>query len=910
MHEKSGAGGDPEPRRRDILEDILTEVLDADPEQRDRLLAERCAGDPEMAQEIRSLLAETEGAESWFEQLSRRSGALLGEAEAEGSTLPTDRRFGHYRLERQIGAGGMGTVYYAERADDLFRKGVAIKLLPPGMGTEALLRRFEAERRILAGLQHPGIAGLLDGGVAEDGTPYFVLEYVEGLPIDRYCRERGLSVEDRLRLFLQVCEAVEHAHRNLVVHRDLKPGNILVTEEGRAKLLDFGIAKVLDLGVDEEDLQLTRMHGRPLTPGFASPEQVRGETLTTSADVYSLGVLLYLLLAGKPPYEVAGLTPSRAEAAVCEDVPPLPSEAVAVPGGAESGGAGLEGPALERLRRRLRGDLDVMVMTALQKDPARRYPSVRAMAADIERHLTGHPVQARPDTPGYRVSRFVRRHRTLVTAYVALSALLVGFTVLASYTALTSRAQNLAITLERDRAQLESRKAAAVSEFLVSLFGANDPDVSGGEALSALDLMERGAQSAGALANQPAVQAGVLDVIGQIYTRLGRYDRAEPLYREALDLQRALVAEGGPARGGGLGGGTADVELARILVHLGDLLENVGRHDEAKIYLMEAVSVAEATGAPVVMANALSDLGLVHYAVGDYSAAEESHRAALALRREYLGNRHERTGASLQNLALVLSAVDRGTEAEAAYREALDIYREYFEGDNTALAVTLNSLGRLLAERGEFGEALPLLDEALRIQRVRLGPGHPNVALALNDIAVARVRQGDFVGAEDPFREALAIREVALGPDHPHVGISLNNLSFTLFRQEKLEEALLLRVRAYELALARLGNAHDNTGVFAHNVGEVLERMGRTREAEDRYRESLAILERAFPAGHSLTTRPLLALGQLLLAEGRPGEAEPFLRSALELRQRTGAGAADLAAVEVALAAAVASRER
>jgi eukaryotic-like serine/threonine-protein kinase len=832
-----------------------------------------------------------------------RSGALF-EADAP---QPLARRFGPYRLERQIGAGGMGTVYYAERADDLFEKGVAVKVLPPGMGTDSLLQRFEAERRILARLEHPGIAGLLDGGVAEDGTPFFVLEYVDGLPIDGYCRDWGLSVEERLRLFIQVCETVDHAHRNLVVHRDLKPSNIMVTEDGRAKLLDFGIAKVLDVEEGEEDPQLTRIHGRPLTPGFASPEQVRGEMLTTSADVYSLGVLLYLLLAGRPPYSLASLTPAQAEHIICDEVPPLPSQAATVEG------SGMPLGTDERLRRRLRGDLDVIVMTALQKDPTRRYASVRAMAEDIERHLTGHPVRARPDTVGYRLSRFVRRHRTLVGAYLAVSALLAGFTGLAAYTAVTSRAQNLAISLERDRAQLESQKASTVSEFLISLFGANDPDRSGGEALSALDLMERGERTAGALVHQPAVQARMLDVIGQVYTRLGRYDRAEPLFRQALDLQRALLAEagavgGGPARSwtglepesGIRRDGAAD--LAGVLVRLGDLLEKAGRREEARTYLEEAVALAEAADAPLVLADGLNDLGLVQYGIGEYAAAEDSHRAALALRREHLGDRHERTGASLQNLALVLSAVDRGEEAEAAYREALEIYGEYFQEENTAVAIALNGLGRLLMERGEYGEAEPLLAEALRIQRIRLGPRHPNVALVLNDVAAARARQGDFAGAEESFREALSIREEVLGPDHPYVAISLNNLSFTLFRQGKLEESLPLRVRAYELALDRLGNAHDNTGVFAHNLGEVLERLGRVQEAEEHYRESLAILERAFPGGHSLTTRPLVALGRLLLNHGRAGEAEPLLREALAIRQRLGAGPSELATVEEALA--------
>jgi len=891
--------------RWERLQQVFAEVLEADPGHRDVLVEERCAGDPELAREVWSLLEAAEGADQFFGGLSRRSGALFDPAGERGTgpdvgpisgrvgafdtgtPQPTTRRFGPYRLVRQIGAGGMGTVYYAERADDLFQKGVAVKVLPPGMGTEALLRRFEDERRILARLQHPGIAGLLDGGVAEDGTPFFVLEYVDGHPIDRYCRDRGLSVEDRLRLFLQVCEAVDYAHRNLVVHRDLKPSNIMVTADGRAELLDFGIAKVLDLEEGEEDPQLTRIHGRPLTPGFASPEQIRGEPLTTSADVYSLGVLLYLLLAGRAPYDVSGLTPARAERVVCEEVPLLPSE-VAADGGAASPPGEVREPeerasegsrpgawgGAQRLRRRLRGDLDVIVMKALQKDPARRYASVRAMADDIERHLTGHPVRARPDTVGYRLSRFVRRHRTLVGAYLAISALLAGFTGLAAYTAVTSRAQNRAVTMERDRAQLESEKAEAVAEFLIGLFGANDPNIAAGEAITALELLEEGEQNLAALDHQPAVQTRMLDVMGQVYTRLGRYDRAEPLFRRALQFRRGLTSD-------------PHEDLAGVLARLGDLLMKAGKLDEAVAVLEEAVAEAEAAGAPRLQANALNDLGLAQHARGDYAAAERFHRAALDLRWMHLGGGHERTATSLQNLALALSSMNQGEDAEGLYRRALRIYRERLGPEHTEVATTLNSLGRLLMERGDYGEAEPLLDEALRIQRVRLGARHPNIALSLNDVAVALARQGDFAGAEAAFREALEIREEALGPDHPYVAISLNNLSFTLLQQGELDEALGLRERSYALARGRLGDANDNVGVFAHNLGEVLDRLGRAQEAEGHYRESIAILERAFPEGHPLNARPLLALGDLLQRQGRGDEAEQFLRAAYEVLLRT-----------------------
>jgi eukaryotic-like serine/threonine-protein kinase len=847
------------------VRDILGDVLDAAPADRDRLIRERCGERPELEREVRDLLAAADGADEYFGSISARSGAPFTRDEQVSPGTALGRRFGAYRVERVIGVGGMGAVYFAERADDLFQKTAAVKLLPPGFGTPAAQRRFAEERRILARLQHPSIAGLLDGGVADDGTPYFVMEYVDGVPIDEYCQTHRLSVDDRLGLFLQVCAVVEYAHRNLIVHRDLKPSNILVTPEGQAKLLDFGIATMVDPdGTDGGGTALTEVHGMPLTPAFASPEQVRGEALTTATDVYSLGVLLYLLLTGHRPYEVTGLTPAGAERVISETMPPLPSQVEpAIPT-----------PNPDSHRRRLRGDLDTIVMAALQKDAARRYGSVRALAEDIERHFAGRPVTARRDTFTYRASRFIVRNRLLVGAAAAVSLLLLGLTTLAAYTAVTARARNAVIAMERDRAQLESEKATAVSDFLISLFSANDPDAAAGEPLTALAVLEQGERDAATLAAQPEVQARMLDVIAQVYTRLGDYDRAEPLLHEAVRIYR----ERAPGEQVGLAGSTS---------RLGDLLRRKGRLDEAAAYLEQAMVLAGEAQAPAALADALNDLGLVAQDRGDYAAAEQWHRQALEIRGKNLGARSPRTAASLQNIALALSSLNREAEAEALYREALDIYREAHGPEHTEVATTLTTLGRLKSERGIFESADSLLSEALRISRVRLGDDHPSVALALNDIGTARVRQGDYEAAEEAFREALRIREQALGPDHPYVAISLNNLSFVLVQQSAFSDALPLRRRAYEIALARLGNAHDHTGTFAHNLGQVLDLAGQHADAEAYYRESLAILDRAFPDGHPLTARPLLSLGDLLARQGRAAAAEPYVRTAVEILTRT-----------------------
>jgi eukaryotic-like serine/threonine-protein kinase len=864
------------------IQAVLGEALAVEPDQREAWLEERCGDHADLAAEVRSLLEAADGADEFFAGLARKAGSLFL---TDASTAPdpvVGRLFGTYRLERQIGVGGMGAVYYAERADDLFAKGAAVKLLPPGLGTEGMRRRFAAERRILASLQHPGIGTLLDGGVADDGTPYFVMEYVDGLPIDRYCEDRRLSIDDRLELFLQACDAVDYAHRNLVVHRDLKPSNILVTVEGRVKLLDFGIAMLLDPEETSDRHGLTEAYGAALTPAFASPEQVRGEVLTTAADVYSLGVLLYLLLTGRRPYEMEGLSPASIERLICDTVPPMPSEMIRRDRGSDLGGA--------RLQRRLRGDLDTIVMTALQKEPGRRYPSVRALVDDIQRHRTDRPVLARRDTFRYRASRFVARNRALVAAAAVATGLLLGFTGLAAYTAVTLRANNAAIAAERDRARLESEKAAAVSQFLVGLFGASAPDVAAGRPLTALELLEQGERDATALAAQPAVHSQVLDVIGQVYTVMGRYDRAEPLFRTALAIHER---------------DTGDVlEMAWSIERLGDLLRRAGRHQEADSLLVRAVALAGGVGDRALQGNALNDLGLLRFDQGDYAGAADLHRQALEIRRGLVGERHERTAMSMQNLGLALARLNPDAEAEDLFREALDIYRETLGAEHTEVATTLTNLGRLLAERGDHEAADSLLSGALRINRLRLGEQHPNVALALNDLGAVRARQNRFTDAEIAFREALRIREGALGPDHPYVAISQSNLAYALTQQDRLDEAMALRRRALEIARLRLGVEHDHTGVFAFNLADLLVRMDRLAEAERFYRESIAILGRAFPDGHPLTTRPLVALGELLLRLGRAAEAETHLQAALAIHHATGADAAAVETVEMLLVSA------
>lgn len=849
------------PARWERIQAVFHAVLAAEPARRNELLDSRCGDDAALRREVRELLNAEQGADGFLDSFARRAGLPFVDA-PKGPSLE-GRRFGAYRLLRLIGQGGMGVVYLAQRDDRQFEKEVAVKLLPVGLRDDVARARFLSERRILAGLDHPGIARLLDAGITDDGTPFFVMEYVEGEPIDRYCERRNLRIADRIRLFLQVCEAVEHAHQSLVVHRDLKPANVLVTGEGRVKLLDFGIAKALDAGAPGDAAILTELVGRPMTPAYASPEQVRGESISTAADVYALGVLLYQLLTGHVPYDVRGLSPTELERLICTRDPVAPSDAVRGTGLPDAASVAPSGATSRRVRQ-LRGDLDTIVLKTLRKEPDHRYRSVAALAEDLVRHRDGQPVNARAATWRYRARKFVRRRPAVVAALVA-SVLAVG-TYVVTVTGYANR-----LEAERDRAQAEMSKARALSGFLMGLFEANDPNVAAGTVPTGLDLLERGEERAAALDGQPVIQGEMLDVIGQMYLKLGRYDRAEPLLRQALMIRRGLHAE--PHR-----------DLAGNLDRLGDLLRITNQLDEAEPLLLEAVEVARLAGDRELEADSHNDVGLMLYDRGDFTGAEAAHRRALALRREVLGERHHRTGISVHNIALALEAQERFTDAERLYQEALTITRAALGPEHSAVTLTLTTLGRLYGTMGEFERAEPLLREALETNRRRLGDKHPRIALDLNDLAAVLSRRGDHAGAEAPFREALAIREAALGADHPDVGISLNNLAHVVGRQDRYSDALPLNRRALEIARDRWGPNQVNTAVFTHNLALTLERVGMAAEAELHFREAIDMMGRILPEGHTLPSRPLVALARMLSEQGRAREAEPLLRTALELR--------------------------
>lgn len=773
-----------------------------------------------------------------------------------------NRTIGPYRITELLGRGGMGAVYKAERVDGAFHQTVAIKLIKRDVESEETIRRFKQEREILAGLHHPNIAQLYDGGVTKDGIPYLVMEFVDGEPITRYCKRKNLDLNGHLDLFLKVCEAVMYAHRNLVVHRDLKPSNILVTEDGTIKLLDFGVAKLLDDTAYDSTTKtrapLTQT-GRPImTPEYAAPEQFRAEKITTLADVYSLGVLFYELLTGLRPYDLSEKSFAEIERLVCEKEPPkLSTQAGRLPASSN----GFFSPD------KLRGDLDVISVKTLRKEPKERYGSVQELQEDIKRHITGLPIAARPATARYRIRKFARRHRTGMTVTALVILMIAGFITALIY-------QQSITRQERDQAQLEAQKATEVTEFLLGLFEANEPLTSPTDTITARALLERGIRRAEEMENQPLVQAQMLDVMGRVYQSLGRYDNAEPLLRKALTLREVRL-------------GGKHVEVAESLNHLAVLLMTKGKYNDAEpifnrsINLMRAVLGENDSLITVTMNN----LAILLQKQGKFAESETLHREVLEMRRDLFGDVHADVSGSLYNLAATLYWKGNYDEAGTLYKKALDMQSQLLGHTHSSTIITMNGLAATLEANGDFASADSLYREALSIQRRLLGNEHPHVATIITNLANLLVRQNKLAEAEALHKEALAIRRNYLDEANPEVGESLYCLAFLRTRMGDYEEAEQLYRETIDAWRPVLGENHPNIAKARNNIAHNLTKQGR-------YREALAInrdvLEKHRTIYGDKSSQVALSFGNIawnLYHTEQYTEAEKYYRKALAMRR-------------------------
>ena len=879
------------------LTPILDEAFELDASDRAAFLDRACEGDPELRADVESFLeADRASGEFLREPLDAfLSGLRIPPTDAgsdpglTSASVDPQQRIGPFRVISELASGGMGVVYVAERADGQYEQRVALKLIRRELDTLNARERFRAERQILARLGHPNIARLVDGGILADGRPWFAMELVEGVPITEYSDGHRLDVPRRLRLFLEVCEAVRYAHQNLVVHRDLKPSNMLVTDDGHVRLLDFGIAKLLESdasGGDDFAAPQTRTELRAMTPEYAAPEQLRGEPITTATDVYALGGVLYELLTGTRAHRFNQRTPAEYERVVCDTEPERPSHVAS--------------PALQRV---LAGDLDTIVLHALEKDPARRYPSAEAMMEDVQRYLTALPIRARPGSAAYRFRKFARRHRVALSAGVALALTIVA---------------GIAATLWQARATArEAAKAAQVSTFLVGLFQVADPAESRGREITARELLARGVQRVdSALGEQPAVYQTMLGVLGTIHRELGLYDEADGLFARAVEAARRAYGPTHPEVAARLTDrGTSlkelgqlaraesvltqalairrranrpnDVETARTMGELASTLADAGKTARAES-LYRAVLAIDQLRLGRDHLEVATDLDNLGVALGenksDLRAADSAYRAALAIRRKHFDDGHPDVLSTLGNLASNMSTMGRYAEAESLERVVLAGRRRlYPNGQHPDIAYSLHSIANVLERQGRLAEAESLDAQALDIRRRMLGPSHHMTMATLNNLAIVRYRMGDLAGAEASFREALAVWKEKLGPTHIYTLSAENNLGAVLSEEGKFVEAETLLRDAARVHRAR-GDSGAELGYALRNLGVLLRRRSQLAEAERVARQTLSIYRRELPNDHPRTAEALTILGQVLTDGGRASEAEPLLREAISIR--------------------------
>jgi eukaryotic-like serine/threonine-protein kinase len=841
-----------QPEAWERLDAVFFHVLELPAGERAAYLDSVCGEDVAFRQEVEAVLAGHVAAGG-----TRDADRLLTPpAAGSGGDMAAGTRIGAYQLEALVGRGGMGEVYRARRADAQYEQKVAVKLMRAGRDTEELLQRFRTERQILARLQHPGIATLLDGGVTEAGQPYLVMQFVEGAPITTHANDHGLDRAARLRLFLKVCEPVQFAHTNLVVHRDLKPGNILVTGTGEVRLLDFGIAKLLDLetwgGSTTGDLLL-------LTPEHAAPEQFLGGPVTTATDVYALGVLLYELLTGARPFQF--VSPTELHRAVCEEDPRPPSIAASEDSSAARTSVGPSPVAADQIA----GDLDAIVLKALRKEPARRYASVTELADDVRRHLNGFPVQARPETLRYVVSRYVRRHRAGVLAGVALAFALMALVVVSVRFAVTTRAQARAIGRERD-------VAIEVSTFLENLFKAPDPFAVGParrDTLRIRDFLAEGAAKVRQeLGGRPLVQARLLTVLGRAQTELGQLDAARQLLEEAAAIRRRELGPGPETA-------TTEQSLAVVLLELGQAARAESLFRSAGEALMQ-----DSLRARREWVLALAGLGNSLQTQGRYPESEQAYRRALAVAEAGSGDSSPDLSGRLSDLANALTKQAKFAEAESLLRRSLALERSALGNDHPRVAIRLRNLALLLTNRGELEEAERLNREALAIYRARLPAGHPRTAATISNLAAVLARRGKFAEAEPLMREALAMQRALFGEHHIAVGRALVNLAALVDDEGRKSEALQLKREALDVLVASVGPEHPDVAVAHNNLAGSLHGMGRYAAALQEYEAALAIRRRKLGPTHPLVVHALIRTGQCLLDLGRPHEAEPRLQEA------------------------------
>ena len=862
--------------RWERMKDLLHQAMQLAPEERAPFLDRVCNSDEELRAEVESLLVADEGLRSSFMQARPASEPVSATSDGSPNRLVSGLEAGHvfaerFQIVRALGEGGMGQVWLAEQSAPV-RRQVALKLIKAGMCDKAAVQRFQSERQSLAIMDHPAIAKVFDAGATPQGQPYFVMEFVPGLPITEYCDRKKLKIEERLALFIQVCEGVQHAHQKAIIHRDLKPANILVVEvDGKPvpRIIDFGLAKAITTEFAGETL-LTQLGSLVGTPGYMSPEQADPSVpdIDTRTDVYSLGVVLYVLLTGSQPLDTKQWKNRPLDELLRklrEEEPPIPSTKVNAGRDTSSANAEARGTDPWQLVSMLRGDLDWITMKAIEKDRARRYGAPSELAADLRRYLNHEPVEARPATVGYRLRKYTRRHRVAVGVAAGLLLLLAAFSVLQAV-------QLRRIMRERDRATRERDRAARITDFMTGMFKISDPSEARGNTITAREILDKSSKDMKTgLAKDPEVQSQMMSVMAQTYAGLGLYPRAYDLAKGALDSRLSLL-------------GPNDPKTLESEGQVGVDLVYQGRYEDAEKMLRQAVDgERRVLGADDRLTLETMDRwAAVRGLQGHYDEQEKLEREVIELGTRKLGPENQQILRARTNRVAALWNLARYAEAEQEDRQLVALDRRVLGPDNPRTLLAMGNLALVLKSEGRFSEAEAQNRELLAGDQRVFGPEHPSTATTMENLSSLLIEEGHLPEAEKMSGEALAIRSHSLGLDHPTTLSSKMNLSIVLFKEGRLSEAEKLQREALATEIRVQGAEHPGSLEMQTDLAQTLNAERHYQAAEKLSRATYEAELRIHGPQHPNTLNALRELGKSLAYTHRYSEASKLFRDAIE----------------------------
>jgi len=779
------------------------------------------------------------------------------------------RTIGAYVLLRKLGEGGMGHVWLAEQTAPVRRR-VALKLIKGGVYDNRVMHRFEAERQSLAVMNHPTIAKIFDAGATADGQPYFVMEYVDGVSITRYCDKKKLGIRERLELFIKVCEGVQHAHHKAIIHRDLKPSNVLVEEvDGKPvpRIIDFGIAKAVSEGASEQ-AQVTRLGALLGTPGFISPEQADPGVLDvdTRTDVYSLGVILYVLLTGALPFDEKDWDKRPIDEVLRQlrqEDPPSPSARLQAEKHTTAEAAARRSSDLRQLASLLKGDLDWITMKALEKDRARRYGTPSELASDVERYLNKRPVTARRASVAYKLQKYVQRHRLGVAAGAAAVALLLAFAAMQA--------------VELRRVRRERDRANRIAEFMSNMFRVADPSESRGNTITVREILDKAAANMDkGLAEDPQVRTQMMDFMGTVYQNLGLYSRSQALLERAVEAQKKEL-------------GDQKQETLKSESDLGWTLDHEGKYADAEKLDRVALERLRRVVGPEdrQTLKTMNNLGWTLHEEGKNTEGEQVERNAWEVSRRVYGRDSSLALAAASNLAVILSAEGKYADAERIQRESLEGYRRTLGVDEPSTLQAMDNLANTLSHEEKYGDAEKLEQETLEAERRVLGPEHPFTAETIDNLAYTLQQEGKYAEAEKMQREALEIEKRVLGPEHPDTLLTMVNIMVSVYLQGRVDEAAAMGRETLAIEQRVLGPAHPQTLNTMDFFPEMYTEQHKYAEAEQALKEVLEVEERNLGPDESRTLTTMEALAGTYMKESKDAEAEKLLLRVEEARKRT-----------------------